>query len=176
MAPNDEIHRRIDEALSAGVKAKRVGEWLDFEKELLRDPGIDWQPPPGTIVCCDYGPGMASPEMRKERKAVIISPRIKWEQLCIVVPISSRAPRSRKSFHIELTKEVLDERFLDEQTATLWVKCDCVSHVSLKRLRGWHVGGGERIFYRLPAEKLAEIRLGVLFAIGAGEALDVDGA
>jgi uncharacterized protein YifN (PemK superfamily) len=175
MTTKSEVHRRLDEVLAVGVKAARVLEWLKFEEELLKDPGIEWQPKPGTIVGCDFGPGMAHPEMRKERKVVVVSPRIKWEQLCIVVPISSRAPRLRQPFHVELTKEVLDPRFLDEKTATLWVKCDCINHVSLKRLRGWHVGGGERIFHPLPKEKLAEIRLGVLYAIGAGESIDIDG-
>jgi uncharacterized protein YifN (PemK superfamily) len=174
MATKNEVHRGIDQALDAGVKAERLVAWAKFEEGLVKDPGIEWQPKPGTILACDFGPGKAQPEMWKERKVVVLSPRIKWKQLCIVVPISGSAPRKRKLYHVELTEEVLDHRFLDEETRTLWAICDCVEHASLRRLRGWHVGGGQRIFHQLPEKTLAEIRLGLVHAIGAGEILDSD--
>jgi hypothetical protein len=42
----------------------------------------------------------------------------------------------------------------------------------LKRLRGWHIGGGLRIFDVVPDELLAEVREGVLHAIGLAGIVD----
>jgi uncharacterized protein YifN (PemK superfamily) len=168
---NEDIHRLVDNVLSAGVSAERVKAWLEFEAHAVKDSGLQWTPEPGALLVCDFGPGLAHPEMRKQRPVVVISPRRKGEQLCIVAPISTSLPKKIRAFHVELPDEALDPRQLEEGVKTRWVKCNCVTHVSIKRLAGWHVGGGERVYHVLPDQLLAEIRLGVLHAIGVGDAL-----
>jgi uncharacterized protein YifN (PemK superfamily) len=169
MAGDARVHQRLDEVLAAGVDSKRVLDWLDFEQNALREAGLQWPPEPGTLVFCDFGPGMARPEICKERPVIVISTRRKWQQLCIVVPISTKEPRRRQRYHVELPCEALDPRLPQERR---WAKCDLVSHVSLKRLRGWHIGGGLRIFDVVPDELLAEVREGVLHAIGLAGIVD----
>jgi uncharacterized protein YifN (PemK superfamily) len=163
------VHQRLDEALAAGVNPERVMEWLKFEEDARKEAGLQHPPAPGTLVYCDFGPGMARPEIYKERPAIVISTQRNWQQLCIVVPISTKEPRRRQRYHVELPCEALDPRLPQVRR---WAKCDLVSHVSLKRLRGWYIGGGLRIFDIVPDELLAEVREGLLYAIGLAETVD----
>ena len=89
-------------------------------------------PEVGTVVICDYSTGFKAPEMVKRRLAVVISPRLKRRNdLCTVVPLSTKAPNPVEEFHhlVTLPQEVPSYEGLEK-----WAKCDMLATVAFHRL------------------------------------------
>ena len=89
-------------------------------------------PEVGTVVICDYSSGFKPPEMIKRRLAVVISPRLKRRNnLCTVVPLSTKEPNPIEEFHhlVTLPQEVPGFEGLEK-----WAKCDMLATVGFQRL------------------------------------------
>lgn len=129
---------------------------------------LEFYPPPGTILLCDYQPGFKVPEMTKRRPVVVISPRFRGRgQLCTVVPLSTTPPRPVRPYHCEIEVELAPPYL----AATSWVKADMIATVGFHRLRPLHMGKdqyGKRkhVYPRVEENDLAQIRECVLAALG----------
>lgn len=125
---------------------------------------------PGTIVRVDLNTGFRYPEMEKRRPCVIISkPIVGREQLCTIVPISTREPGATAAYCQYLTFDPRLPAPYDEEH--MWAKCDMVMTVAFHRLQLLHAGkdeNGDRLYdvRVLAPEILAEIRQKVTLAIG----------
>jgi uncharacterized protein YifN (PemK superfamily) len=91
-------------------------------------------PVPGTIVRVDLSQGFRPPEMVKRRPVVVLSPPIKGrQQLCTVVPLSTTAPNTVLSHHMQITVDPpLPHPY---SSPTMWLKGDIVLTVAFHRLR-----------------------------------------
>lgn len=91
-------------------------------------------PVPGTIVRVDLSQGFRPPEMVKRRPVVVLSPPIKGrQQLCTVVPLSTKAPKPVLPHHMQIT---LDPPLPHPYAGpTMWLKGDIVLTVAFHRLR-----------------------------------------
>jgi uncharacterized protein YifN (PemK superfamily) len=125
---------------------------------------------PGTIVRVDLNTGFRYPEMEKRRPCVIISkPIVGREQLCTIVPISTREPGPTAGYCQYLTFDPrLPEPYAEKH---MWAKCDMVMTVAFHRLQLLHAGkdeNGDRLYdvRVLSPEILAEIRQKVALAVG----------
>jgi uncharacterized protein YifN (PemK superfamily) len=88
-------------------------------------------PEVGTVVICNYS-GFKMPEMVKTRLAIVISPRLKRRNdLCTVVPLSTKDPDPVEEFHhrVTLPREVPSYEGLEK-----WAKCDMLATVGFHRL------------------------------------------
>ncbi len=125
---------------------------------------LSFHPDPGTLLMCDFRRGFKIPEMTKVRPVVVISPRHRRSPgLCIIVPLSTRAPNPVEPFH-----HLMDPRSVPVELATKqsWAKCDMLYTVSLKRLDRVRVKGRYRVPLRVLEADLDGIRQGVLSALG----------
>ncbi len=128
---------------------------------------------PRTVLLCDYGMGgFVPPEMVKRRPVVIVSPRLPHRDgLCTVVPLSGTPPLHAVPYVVKVDlPEPLPDPFGER---TFWAKCDMVGTVAFGRLdlfqtkRG-HDGRRRYLHPKLPQDAFAEVRRGVLFALGLG--------
>jgi uncharacterized protein YifN (PemK superfamily) len=115
---------------------------------------IAFYPDPGMILMCKYA-GYRTPEMVKERRVVVVSPRNRNAALdhvtAIVVPLSRTAPFESMSWHYEIAAGKYPG------VANCWAKGDLVSHVGVWRLdRIYHEG--DFVVPRLDAPDLAGVR------------------
>jgi uncharacterized protein YifN (PemK superfamily) len=83
------------------------------------------------------------PEMTKQRRVVVISPRsynhraaMNLPGRCIVVPFSATEPRDKRASHVPFKAN--SYRCLTEN---VWAICDCLTHVSHRRLERVAIGG-----------------------------------
>jgi uncharacterized protein YifN (PemK superfamily) len=130
--------------------------------------GLPYHPKAGEVLYCNYD-GI-EPEMTKRRLAVVISPKfLNRPRLCTVVPISTTPPIHKEKYHYLLPQDPLPT---SAPGTKAWVKCDMVATVCFDRLSGWwgEKRYGKRIYQTLLVsnEDLAEIRKGVLHALGLG--------
>ena len=130
---------------------------------------ITFYPKPGTVLMCDFNTGFTPPEMTKRRPVVVISPRYRRSgQICIIVPLSTKAPKSVEPFHHRLDPRSLPGKLAQEDT---WAKCDMVTTVSFRRLDRVFIGkkhSGKPVYTAklvIPSD-LEAIRQGVVSAIG----------
>lgn len=94
---------------------------------------IEFHPPLGAFVMCNYDLGFKEPEMRKRRPAIIVSPPISVRaRLATVVPISTSPPAPVMPYHYKITIDPPLPGKFDAPEA--WVKCDMVCAVSFDRL------------------------------------------
>lgn len=104
-------------------------------------------PAPGTILRVDLNEGFRSPEMRKRRPAVVLSPPIPGRDfLCTIVPLSTSEPRIKHAHHMQLRFDpVLPDPFSEP---VMWLKADIVLTVAFHRLRLLFSGKdeGQRVY------------------------------
>jgi uncharacterized protein YifN (PemK superfamily) len=91
-------------------------------------------PAPGTVVRIDLSQGFRPPEMVKRRPVIVLSPPIKGrQQLCTVVPLSTKPPRVVLPHHMEISFDPpLPAPYA---SPTAWLKGDIVLTVAFHRLR-----------------------------------------
>lgn len=92
---------------------------------------ISFQPPPGTILQCDFH-GYIVPEIVKPRQIVVLWRHKSVAKLVYVVPISTTPPHDPDLAH-RLPCVPLPRPGQDKATP-IWVKCDLVYTVSTDRL------------------------------------------
>jgi uncharacterized protein YifN (PemK superfamily) len=125
---------------------------------LDRLMAIDFHPPRGTILRCDYT-GLQEPEMVKDRPVVIVSPRARSGGLVTVAPISTTPPEPTLEWHHQIVlAKALSPKWPE---LTIWVKCDMLNTFCTSRLDRFHtrVSGGARKYYdrRVSPEDLTAI-------------------
>lgn len=143
--------------------SKQLRDFADCLEKEQRVHGISWQPSPGQILICHFGLGFRSPEMVKTRPVVVISPKVNpWTRLCVVVPISSRAPEPVLHHHYRLPDGIVP----GEKYKEAWIKGDTLMAVSCHRLDRIKVGFRNYVAPMVPAEVLKEVRRCVLHSTG----------
>lgn len=131
---------------------------------------LNFNPPPGLILVCDYNTGFREPEMVKRRPVVVISPRLRQRSgLCTVVPLSGTPPDHEQDYHCCLEMKPLLPKPWDSKW--FWVKGDMIATVAFSRLelvRGPKDFEGKRkyINQNVGAKNLFLIQKCVLCALG----------
>ncbi|HYH19076.1 MAG TPA: type II toxin-antitoxin system PemK/MazF family toxin [Azospirillum sp.] len=92
---------------------------------------VRYPPNVGHVLMCDFR-FLRKPEMQKERRAIVISPRSMNRQRCVVVPVSMLAPEGAVPAHYH-EFEPGSYRFF-HQGNPVWALCDHLYTVSLERL------------------------------------------
>jgi uncharacterized protein YifN (PemK superfamily) len=88
----------------------------------------------GHVVMCDFT-HLRKPEMLKQRRAIVVSPRSQnLHRRCVVVPVSKTPPDHRTTFHHEFPAGRYP--FFSSRSA-VWAICDHVYTVAYERL--WFV-------------------------------------
>lgn len=131
---------------------------------------LEFHPPIGTILICDFAPGFREPEMVKRRPVVLISPHIsKRGKLCTVVPLSSTAPNLVMPYHckIELSPCLPEPWYLNE----MWAKGDMIYTVGFHRLDLIREGKdetGKRKYrsFQVSKDQLKQVRKCVMSGLG----------
>lgn len=124
-------------------------------------------PPRGRLFICHFGLGSpVPPEMRKSRRAVVVSPRSYNRRhghgpgRCLVVPLSASEPRFVTLAHVPFPAGVYASL-----TVPTWAACDVVTSVSHDRLDRVAVAGA-LIDESLTATDLARLDAGLRHALG----------
>lgn len=121
-APNAEA---VLAAIEPAVMTPRTAE--------VRAP-IKHTPSPGRVVMCDFN-YLRKPEMQKERRAIVISPRGKSDYgRCAVVPVTKKPSYDGGEFYFEFAPGSYPFFHRDDP---VWAVCDHIYVVSLERL--WKV-------------------------------------
>jgi mRNA interferase MazF len=150
--------RRANDSFSRQLRD--FAECLENEQKV---EGINWQPQPGQILICHFGLGFRPPEMVKTRPVMVISPKTRiWTKLCLVVPISSRAPIPVQNHHFKLPEGLLPDR----KYAEAWIKGDTIMAVGCHRLDRLKVRHRQYVVPQAPPNVLKEVRRCVLHATG----------
>lgn len=135
--------------------------------------GISYPVGPGAILRCDYSRGgFQPPEMVKARPAIVISPRLPHRNgLCTVVPLSGDTNDHPSAWDVRIEfAEPLPHPFT---YSVAWAKCDMLATVSFNRLDLFRTdrdqyGKRKYLHPKVSSEILAQVRTGVLFALGLG--------
>lgn len=123
---------------------------------------INYQPPEGSVLYCDYT-GFISPEMIKKRPVVVTKKHSRNSKLVTVVPISMTEPIPVLKHHIPMEVEFCK---LHLKSKVSWVKCDMINVISLDRLHMVKNHQGERYIPRITPEELEKIREGIKLSQG----------
>jgi uncharacterized protein YifN (PemK superfamily) len=132
-------------------------------------------PTPGQVVMCDFGPDPANieppgvmtgplavtPEIFKERHAVVLSARF---GIATVVPISTSVPRKIEHYHVKIPAGSYPFLSMVEDS---WVKADLIESASNARLDRPFLGGKRSIVEFTPAD-FKRVRQAVLHALALG--------
>lgn len=134
---------------------------------------LTYSPKVGEILECDFGDfsipplvpiynGLISPEIRKRRMIAVINGKLP-NGCCLVVPISSSCNPSavERGFHIHLESPIFIETKFHIDNRDRWALCECVTHVSKKRLFRMFNNGVQitKILYR---DKVTEIQKSIV--------------
>ena len=94
---------------------------------------IQYDPPPRTVLLCDYSKGgFRAPEMVKRRPVIVISPRLRHRNhLLTVVPLSTTAPTHPVAHHCQIT---VPQPLPGFPAPVCWVKADMIATVAFDRL------------------------------------------
>lgn len=140
----------------------------DFAEAITQEQrvcGLLFQPSAGQILVCHFGLGFRRPEMVKTRPVIVVSPKVRaWTKLCIVIPISSKAPNPVQNWHYKLPDGIVPGSKYDEA----WIKGDTLMAVSCERLDRIKTGFRKYEAPIAPADVLKEVRRCVLHATGMG--------
>jgi uncharacterized protein YifN (PemK superfamily) len=129
-----------------------------------KDAGLQHHPKAGEVVMCDFGKQVVPPEIPKRRPVVVITPRLPHrDSLAMVVPLSQTAPDHPQPFHVKLTQ---NPNPLKDNDDPVWVKCDLITNVSLRRLDRFQIDYRKFTTGRVTKEELIQIRQAILAAIG----------
>lgn len=165
---NQDADEAVIQELAACLRAndsfsKQLRDFADCLEKEQRVQGISWQPRAGQILICHFGLGFRSPEMVKTRPVMVIPPKIiPWTKLCVVLPISSKAPNPVMGYHYKLPDGLVP----DEKYEEAWIKGDTVMAVSCHRLDRVKTGFRAYTSPLAPADVLKEARRCVLHATG----------
>lgn len=127
---------------------------------------ITFVPSPGQILICDYDMAFVPPEMRKVRRAVVISSRSynvrhgNSPGRCLVVPFSASPPKTSTPADIPFAAGLY--RSL---TIPTWAICGAVASLSHARLDRVAVGKSF-LSERLTAGDLDRIKTGLRHVLG----------
>src|SRR3569833_2212618 len=92
---------------------------------------IPFKPTARSVVLCNFASGFHPPEMCKVRPVVVLSPKRDNRNTCIVVPLSTVAPRFPRKFHHQLDLMSMPAQLRDRAS---WVKGNLVTAVGLWRI------------------------------------------
>ena len=131
---------------------------------------IQFDPPAGTVLLCDYSTGFRAPEMVKRRPVLVISPRLRHRRgLCTVVPLSTTPPNHPQAHHHRLRLPVSPPAPWDE--SEVWAKADMLATVSFERLDLFRTprapyGRRRDVMVRVAPGDLLAVRTCVAHALG----------
>ena len=97
---------------------------------------IQYAPPPGRVVMCDFS-YLRKPEMQKERRVIVIGRSQHSPGRCIVVPVSMTPATTPHPHHHEFAPGTYP---FFHRTDPCWATCDHIYTVALDRL--WVVNIG----------------------------------
>jgi len=123
--------------------------------------GIPFVPPRGRILICDFDMARVHPEIDKERRVVVISPRSYNHRhgngpgRCLVIPFSATEPHEITPAHVPFADDIY--KCLSEPT---WALCDLVTSVSHTRLNNVQIGGVNQ-FEDVSPQDMARIGIGL---------------
>jgi uncharacterized protein YifN (PemK superfamily) len=127
---------------------------------------IAFVPQRGQILMCDFSMAHVPPEMRKQRRAVVVSPRSynarhgQGPGRCIVVPFSASPPKTLKPSDVPFPTGPYKSLTVDT-----WAICEAVMNVSHERLD--RVATGQRFLSEaVAAADMARIEDGLRHALG----------
>lgn len=163
-AEDERVMQRLARALRANdMYARSLRDFSDSYEHEQRIQGINFNPPPGQILVCNFGLGFKVPEPVKVRPVLVISPKADdWTGLCTVLVISSNRPDPIEPYHLQLPAGLLP----DEKYPEAWIKGDLVMTVGHHRLDRFKSGRREYITPVVGADVLKEARRCVLHATG----------
>ncbi|WP_409566999.1 type II toxin-antitoxin system PemK/MazF family toxin [Methylobacterium sp. J-048] len=127
---------------------------------------IGFVPRRGLILVCNYDMARVPPEMRKTRRAVVMSPRSHNRRhghgpgRCLVVPFSASAPPSLTPADIPFPAGIYGSL-----TVPTWAICAAVMSVSHDRLNRV-VAGGTGLDESLSVTDMSRLEMGLLHALG----------
>lgn len=165
---NNDSDEDVIQAIAAALRgnAGPARQLRDFAETLENDQpvhGLQFQPKPGQLLVCHFGLGFQPPEMVKTRPVLVLSPKVaQWSRLCLIVPISSKAPEPVMNHHYRLPDDTVPGNKYPES----WVKGDMVTAVSCHRLDRFKVGFRQYVAPQVSAEVLKEARRCALHALG----------
>lgn len=151
--------------LTDGVRRPYL--WDKLTREMVMP--IPFVPIRGHILICDLRFGQISPELGKQRRVVVMSPRSYNRRhghnagRCVVVPFSATDPVEMAPAYVRFEKDVY--RSLNEVT---WAVCESVRSVSHTRLDRVSIGG-VNLNEILSGDDLARIEVGLRHALGIAE-------
>ena len=132
-----------------------------------------YSPKVGEILECNFGDflkpplepiynGLISPEIRKRRMVAVVNGKLP-NGCCLVVPISSsHNPNAvARGFHIHLGSEIFSETKFHTDDRDRWALCECITHVSKKRLFQMF-NNGIQITKILSSNKVSEIQKSIV--------------
>ncbi len=130
---------------------------------------LNYHPPKGAILRCDFSQGFQIPEMVKERLVVVLTPQIKSRhKLSTVVALSTTPPKNVMQYHAQIDIEPPLPPYYTSNG--LWVKGDMVNAVGFHRLNFVTFGKktGTRNYYQhtLSADNLTIVQKCVLRGMG----------
>jgi mRNA interferase MazF len=124
-----------------------------------------FHPKRGTILMCDFV-GYKEPEMVKNRPVVVISGKLRRNNLVTVVPLSTTPPIPVEDHHHQMDPASLPAKYAQKTT---WAKCDMVATVGFWRLNLIKIkdADGKRIYLtpRVTAADLEGIIKGILCSL-----------
>jgi len=132
---------------------------------------INFTPRRAAILMCDFDMARVPPEMRKNRRIVVISPKsynhpgpivrgVSDPGRCVVVPFSATKPAVLRASHVHIP--VGTYRSL---TKDVWAICDLIDHVSHTRLDRVAVSTSFLSESLTPSD-MARIESGISHALG----------
>jgi uncharacterized protein YifN (PemK superfamily) len=128
--------------------------------------GIPFVPQRGHILICDFDYGRLPPELDKERRVVVISPRSYNRRhgfgpgRCLVVPFSTTVPHEMTPAYVPF--DAVTYKSLSEPT---WAVCESIRSASHERLNRVRVGG-ENLNEIMSQADLARVQIGLHHALG----------
>jgi uncharacterized protein YifN (PemK superfamily) len=127
---------------------------------------INFVPERGRMLICDYDMARVPPEIDKQRRVVVLSPRSYNERhgagpgRCVVVPFSATPPAKPTRSDVPFKAGVYET--LTEPT---WAICSAVMSASHARVQRVAVRGTFSQEFLLP-EDMARIQVGLRYALG----------
>jgi uncharacterized protein YifN (PemK superfamily) len=127
---------------------------------------IPFVPPRGRVLICNFDLARIHPEMTKQRRVVVISPRSynrrhgQGPGRCLVIPFSATAPPEITPAHVPFTADKYAT--LTEPT---WALCDVIASVSHNRLDNVQVGGVNQM-ESIDDQDMLRIAVGMKHALG----------
>lgn len=117
------------------------------------------------VWMCDFD-GYVAPEIVKERRVIIVSPRNDGARLALVVPVSTTPPRVVRPVHVRLPGERTYPCF--SGAPEVWVKGDLIAHVRFDRLSRVRAGGREIRTVRIHPTHFKQVQAAVLRSLALG--------